>query len=285
MNRMLIRAAGTALLILMLAVSGALAGEPDGNPDPAPDPGPTGQEVAATAQKQQLVHDWLAARAGRLAASVVRAEVAAFQGVSTHIPDSTVVPNAVSGVLGVSQYAQVNSIYCGPSAVYSILKYKNALTGPAGESLTQSHLGAKCTSGYLCTDYDGGTSWYHSAAYPRPVVSTLNAWMNTTWYMAQSGATSYNGRLVFDIDNLRPIALNIYEKASTSTPHLKGHPTNHEIWHWIVASGYDGSGASTYYLEPAYGSGVWPNVPQYAWVSNSTTAGLGYMLATRGYVW
>ncbi len=221
-----------------------------------------------------------------MSSSTVRAEVATFEGgTAVASPSTAVIPSAVSGVLGVRQYAQANNIYCGASAVYSILKHKGATTGPAGESLTQSQLGAKCATGYICTNDDGGTSWYHTAAYPRPVVSTLNEWMNTTWYMAQSGATSYNGRLVFDIDTIHPIALNTHEKASSSTPHFQGHPTNHEIWHWTVASGYDGSGASTYYVETAYGSGVWPNVPRYAWISNSTSTGLGYMLAARGYVW
>ncbi len=287
MNRIPVRSAMVALAVLALSASAAAAGEPYGNPDPNPDPGPTRAEAAATAQKQALVDDWLAARSGKMSSSVVRAEVAAFEGGSTAATTASTaaITAADSGVLGVSQYARANNIYCGPSAVYSILKYKGATTGPAGESLSQSHLGSKCATGYLCTDYDHGTSWSHSASYPRPVVSTLNEWMNTTWYMAQSGATSYNGRLVFDIDNIRPIALNTYEKASKTTPHFKGHPTDHEIWHWTVASGYDGSGASTYYVETAYGSGVWPNAPQYAWISNSMSTGLGYMLAQRGYVW
>ncbi|HEX9044740.1 MAG TPA: C39 family peptidase [Candidatus Limnocylindrales bacterium] len=282
MIRPFFRAAAVAAVVALVVVPVALADGPYGNPDPNPNPGPTAQEAAALAQKQQVATDYVLARKGLFPVAAAKAEMATIAGATAVVSPMA----SAGGVLGMSQFPQQYNYYCGASASYSILRYRGATTGPRGESLSQTHLAAYCTTGYLCTEADQGTPWYQSAAYPHPVPSTLNTWAHSTWYMAQDGATNFSTNLTFDIDNGYPLALNVYEKASSSTPHLVGHPTNIEIYHWVAASGYGSYGATTYYADPVHGSSVsWAgSVPAYSYIASGST-GMSYMLATRGFVW
>ena len=114
----------------------------------------------------------------------------------------------------------------------------------------------------------------------------LNAWGHVSWYATWSGSSSYTTWLTYDIDNGFPLVAGIYERASSSTPHLVGHPTNIVISHWIAMNGYSSSGAQTYYADTVHGTSFWswsPNVPAFSWIASGST-GISYMISDpNGY--
>lgn len=283
-----------AILLAAPAVSAA---------DPESGPPPTAAELAVSDAKTQLALDWIAVKQGKLAASTFAKQHPSYAGVSlataeakagTADASTFTTTAATAGTLGMSQKSQANSYYCGPATAYEIVKYLGG-NGPAGETVTQGHLAAHCSPGYLCTDaltetpFYVGTSYNDASGYP--MTSTLNKWDDTTWYITTKGPTyneaNYENDLTFDIDHAHPIAINIQEVANSGY-HLPGHPTNRAIGHWVAASGYDQSGVRTYYADSVYG--VSTSVISWA---NSVTNPYSYfasakfysLFSTRGFVW
>jgi hypothetical protein len=138
----------------------------------------------------------------------------------------------------------------------------------------------------LCTDKLGNTPWYYYSGYPHPMVSTLNAWMTQPmWYAPFQGSSNDVSWLVYDIDYSHPVAANVYEKASSATPHLVGHPTNQVIKHWVAVRGYASSGAQSNYADSVHGTTFWTwskNVQAYSTIASGQT-GMSYMMDTIPY--
>src|SRR5436190_15885557 len=68
-------------------------------------------------------------------------------------------------------------------------------------------------------------------------------------------------------------------------PHLVGHPTNREIFHWFEIRGYQNSGGSTMYEDSVHGASSisWSgSVPAYSTLATSTVVTI---ISGRGYVW
>lgn len=89
----------------------------------------------------------------------------------------------------------------------------------------------------------------------------------------------------YDVDNNYPLAASVYEKASSSTPHLVGHPTNIVIEHWVAVSGYRSSGSQTYYADSVHGTTFWTwsgKVPAFGTIASGQT-GISYMMDTIPY--
>ena len=102
---------------------------------------------------------------------------------------------------------------------------------------------------------------------------------------ASSNAIStYRNDLKMDIYGVRvPLIGDAWEVPGG--PHLVGHPTNREIFHWFEIRGYQSSGASTMYEDSVHGAGSisWSgSVPGYSTMASSTIVTI---IAGRGYVW
>lgn len=269
-----------AAALLVGTASVALAADPQADGAPLPQPllgiGPggivqlTGGEQRLAAVKAKLADDYALVRSGHLDRATFNAEAEPFLrtngGMSAVQASALLVsPMLSSNTLSMSEYAQAKTYYCGPASAYEILAYRGGASGPSGESLSQTNL-AKTGTGYLNTEYYGNTPWS-----PAVMAPTLNTWQHFPFYATQSGATlsTYESRLVWDVDSTYPIALGIYE--SSSTPHLVGHPTDRVIQHWIAARGYTSSGVNTSYADSVHGSSVsWASgVPAYSTIPSS----------------
>ena len=260
----------------------------------------TPAEQAYFDRKAQIVNDYMRVKVGTMDAAAFGAENATFfadfglkSNVQSGAAASAASPLVATNDLAMSQAAQSQTYYCGPAAAFELLRFLGVTKGPKAEGLTQSNLsGPKsgtCPVGYLCTDIlnPKETPWYYYSGYPHPMLSTVNAWMHTTmpmWYAQFDGSSGYQSWLVYDVDNGYPVVVDAYEKASASTPHLVGHPTDHVITHWISVRGYSSTGANSRYADSVHGSSVWwaSSVPAYSWIK-SGSSGLGYMMDTVPY--
>jgi hypothetical protein len=185
-----------------------------------------------------------------------------------------------SAHLAANQTPQAASYYCGPAAVHEAL-------GSVGVSLSQASAATK-----LHTTGDG-TAWSGGGTSPSgyPVPDVLNGMQNRNYYVPQpvSYATSnaistYKGDLKVDIYTVQaPLVGDAWEVPGG--PHLVGHPTNREIFHWFEIRGYQNSGGSTMYEDSVHGASSisWSgSVPAYSTMASSTIVTI---IAGRGYVW
>lgn len=301
MNR---RSASAVLMSALFALAGSTSVARAADPPHSDTPAPSAAEQAAIDQKQAIAHDWMLVKQGQLTASAFASAHPAWAGVTladtTAQSDGVVSPTAESGALGLSETPQYTNYACGEASAYEILRYLKVTKGPGGETLSQPHLGAKCTTGYLCTETMSPkeTPWYIGSSYPDaggyPMRSTLNKWAATTWYVTQVGhqhdtsltVADYTADLVLDIDNAHPVAIDVYEQANTG-PHLVKHPTNKIILHYVAAYGYDSSGATTMYADSVHGVPTsiisWAAaVPAYSPFSNSS---MFTLFSPFGYTW
>jgi hypothetical protein len=288
-----------ATLALLFATASVMAADPESGPPPS------AAELAISDAKAQLAQDWLAVKKGTIShASFARKHPSYggvdLQGVEYHagtFSTSSTSLTALTGVTGIVwmyQNPQQNSYYCGPATGYEILKYLNGI-GPSGETVTQGHLAAKCSPGYLCTNDMGQTPWYVGSSYAdaggHPMASTLNKWTDSAWYITVNGTTydeaHYESYLIFDVDHGHPFAMDVKEVAGSGY-HLPGHPTDRNIGHWVAAAGYNQSGDLTYYADSVYGVSTsvisWADDVPSAFSYFASTKSYS-LFATRGYVW
>jgi hypothetical protein len=185
-----------------------------------------------------------------------------------------------SSHLVANQTPQATSYYCGPAAVHEAL-------GTVGISLSQASAATKLHSTTAGTAWSGGGT--SPSGYPVPDV--LNRMQAQNYYAPQpvSSATSssigtYKGDLKMDIYTVRaPLVGDAWE--APGGPHLVGHPTSREIFHWFEIRGYQNSGGSTMYEDSVHGASSisWSgNVPAYSTMASGTIVTI---LSGRGYVW
>jgi hypothetical protein len=287
-RRSVVSSLACAVTLLMCSSAFALAADPESGPPP------TRAQKAETDLRVQMAADWMAVRQGKLTASAFESRHAAYATQSLAADNTSLVAAGLTGnIIAMTQAPQANSYYCGPAAAYEALRYLGGSTGPGGESLTQPHLAAKCSTGYLCTNSLTETPWYVGSSYPDeagyPMTSAMNRWTGSSWYDTTKGTTYseavYESLLVFDIDHTHPVVINIVEQKSTTTPHLPGHPKDRVIGHWISASGYDDYGNLTYYADSVYGASSvsWSGSVTHPF-SYFSSANMYNLFATRGYV-
>jgi hypothetical protein len=194
-----------------------------------------------------------------------------------------------SNSVALTQQAQQTYYYCGPAAVSEAL-------GTRGITISQS------SAAYLLrTSSDEGTAWSGvTARVPyttgRPVVDVLNDRINRLWYISNalpyspssSDVSDYIDDMSFDIDKKQvdsrgwAVVGDAWEVPNG--PHLTGHPSNREIFHWFAIYGYTSYGKTTLYADSVAGSGnsFSGSVPRYSALSSSTIVTI---LGGRGYVW
>src|SRR5690349_9700415 len=127
--------------------------------------------------------------------------------------------------------------------------------GPKGESLSQKTLAG---GSYLQTDALGQTPW-STSSNASVMVPTLNAWTRSSFYVAFNGSgvgggfstATFTNSLTSDIDLGWPLAGNVVE--NPGDPHLTGHPSSVQIFHWIAIKGYSNYGGNTIYADSVYG--------------------------------
>jgi hypothetical protein len=185
-----------------------------------------------------------------------------------------------SAHLAANQTSQATSYYCGPASVHEAL-------GSIGISLSQA---AAATKLHTTTE---GTAWSGGGTSPSgyPVPDVLNGSQGRNYYVPQpvSGPTSnaistFKSDLKMDVYAVRaPLVGDGWEVPGG--PHLVGHPTNREIFHWFEIRGYQNSGGSTMYEDSVHGAGSisWSgSVPAYSTLASSTIVTI---ISGRGYVW
>lgn len=182
--------------------------------------------------------------------------------------------------LAANQTSQATSYYCGPATVHEAL-------GTVGISLSQASAAAKL---HTTTD---GTAWSGGGTSPSgyPVPDVLNGMQKRNYYVPQpvSSATSssigtYKNDLQMDIYAVRaPLVGDAWEVPGG--PHLVGHPTSRQIFHWFEIRGFQNSGGSTMYEDSVHGAGSisWSgSVPAYSTMASGTIVTI---VSGRGYVW
>lgn len=185
-----------------------------------------------------------------------------------------------SAHLAANQTSQATGYYCGPASVHEAL-------GTIGISLSQA---AAATKLHTTTE---GTAWSGGGTSPsgHPVPDVLNGSQRRNYYVPQpvSNATSnaistFKGDLKMDVYAVRaPLVGDAWEVPGG--PHLVGHPTNREIFHWFEIRGYQNSGGSTMYEDSVHGASSisWSgSVPAYSTLASSTIVTI---ISGRGYVW
>lgn len=189
--------------------------------------------------------------------------VTAASGGRIGIASIPITPPA-SRALAVSWVQQSNSYYCGPASAYMILKFLGYSTSKFnGVALNQANL---ASSAHLNTDAAGATTWAS-----KRMETGINRWSGDALYYTQVNAPStatVTGKLVNRIGrNGQPFAADTVEMVGGY--HYNNHP-NRTIGHWIVASGYSGSGATSTWKDPASGLAGFENAAQTFSISTST---------------
>lgn len=185
-----------------------------------------------------------------------------------------------SASLVANQTPQATGYYCGPASVHEALD-------AVGVWLSQSAAAAALHT------TSSGTAWSAGGTSPSgyPVPDVLNRYQGRNYYVPQpvSSATSsaistYERDLEMDISSIRaPLIGDAWEVPGG--PHLVGHPSGQQIFHWFEIRGYQNSGATTMYEDSVHGAGSvgWSGaVPAYSIMASSTIARI---VAGRGYVW
>ncbi len=153
---------------------------------------------------------------------------------------------------------QINSYYCGPATVQTILQFLGPRQSWAVDPITNRHdelTGDPQTDQrllanhfWLGTDRNNGTNW--GDAY---VPFALNAWRGTRWYVQAPTANLEGGTLTkdqalrnirYDTDHGYPVAENVLYSAETYYP--AGFMPGIRYKHWDTIFGQAASDNQTY---------------------------------------
>lgn len=255
------------------------------------------QEQRIAAQKIALAEQHALVRRGRLAPQVYQQQyIGLLQQIgergaaqSARVASTAIAPMATysSKYLSLGQVAQEKYYYCGPASAYAILAALGYTRSSNNETLSQATL---ATDKYLETEKWTGTPWYVSSA-DQPYPQTLNYWRTGSYsgfYILSSSsfsAATFKSQFTADIDGNWPVGGNAWEVAGSQNPHLVGHPTNTDIYHWIAIYGYSNSGDTVAYADSVHNAtsiSWYAGVPAYSSIATST---MSTILNGRGYVW
>jgi hypothetical protein len=185
-------------------------------------------------------------------------------------------------VTRISQVTQVNSHYCGPAALRSLVMGRISISQATA-------------SNRLCTTTDG-TAWYgycHGASryvfeyaldyYLGPRGGANYVPIALDYNPTSTQKSQYRSRLTSDVNSGWGIAGDAWEVPGGY--HLVGHPSSHEIFHWFSIRAYTNYGANTGYADSVHGASsiAWSgSVPAYSTMSSNTIV---VIMGGRGYVW
>lgn len=178
---------------------------------------------------------------------------------------------------GLIQQAQINSYYCGPATLASMV-------GLRGVNISQS------TAAAALGTTTNGTDWYNGSRYP--MQSALNQYLGPYGaYYAPVGLPNspttaqkadYRSRLQMNTRGNWATAGDAWEVPGGL--HLLGHP-DRTIYHWFAIKGYGDWGYQTHYADSVAGASSmsWSaGVPRYSYMSSDS---IMRIMGGRGYIW
>lgn len=259
---------------------------------PAPDGAATASDQLAAVAAYKASHDTdphvpLSAAAQRALALRMEAARQHLTGLRAEALAAGVSPDATSSTLSGTQQAQQTYYWCGPAATAGALAER-------GVSVSQSTAASLLGTTVDGTDWSGSDGNIPSAYKTgHPVADVLTYELHgqgATYYPvglpdspSSSDVSSFEANLVADIDNGWDLVGNAWE--APGGPHLVGHPSNQEIFHYFTMRGYTSSGANTEYQDSVHGASSisWSSgVPAYSTLSSSTITVIN---GGRGYIW
>jgi hypothetical protein len=237
-----------------------------------------GKRIAGTMSASD-VDDWNAiVDAHRMGASARLAPL----GTSDISPMSTFVTRD----LVVTQKPQLKTYYCGPASAQSVVLSWHNVGWPTasdldGQSLSQAHL-AQAT---YTNANSGSTDWVD-----HDMTRGLNNWLvsgNTLYVQyTPSSASDLETHVMVDINVNQMIASDMSEVIGGA--HYNHHP-NKTIYHWTTIRGYDNSGATIHFQDPAANTTVlgadWDSVVATFSMSSTNTYTFMTHNVTRGIAW
>ena len=175
---------------------------------------------------------------------------------------------ATSKILGLSQYGQQKSYWCGPATAYMIMKYLGITTSRyAGYEwgLSQNSF---ASVPYLKTEQNGATRFSLNVMAP-----ALNHWRENRaagFYVQYTPgavpAASFGDLMIYSAGIGMPNTPATVEYANEA--HYNGHRADVTVGHWLVGYGYASSGAVGYFADPA--TTVWSGVqPKFTYTTSN----------------
>jgi hypothetical protein len=175
------------------------------------------------------------------------------------------------------QQGQWHSSWCGPATVSEIahtMYYDGRGAIPVDQG-TAANAMYTTGDGTNVGNFVNGLNTYVG----RPVAGWNYYWFVWLSYNPTSTERSnFVSNLEFDVNYGWPVGGDAWEVAYG--PHLRGHPYNQTIFHYIELGGYGASSGSVYYADSA--TTVWSTVPPYSWFDMQTMITI---LGGRGYAW
>lgn len=193
---------------------------------------------------------------------------------------------------------QVNSYYCGPASIDSMLWYfgdivnSQYLTSATYDTVTGAYdqiTGTDATDQtllanffWLATDYYGGTNW--GTQY---MPFTLNGWRGDSWYIQAAGPylggaltqSQYLVDVQYDVDRGYPLTQNVRYNSSSFIPDGFA-PGDYE--HWDTVYGHFYSGAQYVQVGQVYAS---PNYTFYPYQNIELSRQWNAIAIHHGIVW
>jgi hypothetical protein len=244
------------VLLILAAMSASVSAD---GPVTQPSPSPlTAAQLLRAADKAQVAQKYLEVKRSGGSSVDFSGEIAALEA---RLNDGQPIPRRVNAQPDRVMSGEQGRIYptwnlqeywwwCGPANGWIAVNYMyDGLDSVNGDLLTQTSLSH---SEWLNTQSNGtglGWNWTH----------TLNAWRDGTdagWWEIQGSPTAGQiGSFVsLDVDNFYVSVLDV--KMSVSRGYLTGYTsaegdttTEHNIWHYVSATGYTGYGAVIGYLD------------------------------------
>lgn len=182
-------------------------------------------------------------------------------------------------VLAITQHTQINSYYCGPAMLQSLVEARSV---SISQGAAASALGTTTA----------GTDWYQGGGV-YPVEDALDAYLGShganyapvglAGSPSGSEKSDFKSRVYANTNNNWGIAGDAWQVPDG--PHLIGHPEDELIFHWFAIRGYFDWGEETYYADPASGASslTWgDDVPRYSTMDSDKVATI---MGGRGYIW
>lgn len=164
---------------------------------------------------------------------------------------------AAKSLPGYKHVGQQTNSWCGPASAVILIKgmkhYGKIATTKsslAGSALTQSRLAG---TSYLKAN-DNGTQGGDLAR-------GINKWIGHNWFsvMNQPTPAQFKAKLRGNVNSGHGVAVATFEPAGER--HYNGHPTNRNVYHWVVARGYTTNVSKTHFVDPA--TTVWDTTKPY----------------------
>lgn len=258
----------------------------------APDGGATASDQLAAVAAYKASHDLdphvpLSAAAQRALAVRTATARQHLTGMRAEALAAGVDPDATSNTLTGTQQAQQTGYWCGPAATAGAL----AVRGVSVSQTSAAGLLGTTTNGTDWSGSDGSVPAAYQTSHPVADVLTYELHGQGATYLpvglpdspTSADVSTYEANLVEDIDNGWDLVGNAWEVPGG--PHLVGHPSNQEIFHYFTMRGYTSSGANTEYQDSVHGASSisWSSgVPAYSTLSSNTITVIN---GGRGYIW